>query len=155
MLIWSGPRIHSAGFATAISPWTYLLNQSVAITDYLRLAIWPTALAVNWGWPQPVTLAAVWPYVLLISALVALAIVAAVRLPRAGVLGVWFFIALAPTSSVLPIATEVGAERRMYLPLIALVALAVLAASRVRRLDGPTGAAVAGAVAMEIGRAHV
>lgn len=150
ILVWSGPRIHSAGFATAISPWTYLLNQSVVISDYLHLAIWPTALAVNWGWPQPVTLAAVWPYVLFVSALVALALVAAVRFPRAGVLGVWFFIALAPTSSILPIATEVGAERRMYLPLIALVALAVLAASRFRRLDGPTGAAVAGALALAL-----
>src|SRR5205807_28441 len=34
---------------------------------------------------------------------------------------------LAPTSSVVPIATEVGAERRMYLPLAALVTLVVCA----------------------------
>jgi tetratricopeptide (TPR) repeat protein len=34
---------------------------------------------------------------------------------------------LAPTSSVVPIATEVAAERRMYLPLITLVLLLVLA----------------------------
>jgi tetratricopeptide (TPR) repeat protein len=43
-----------------------------------------------------------------------------------GFLGVWFFATLAPTSSIVPIATEVGAERRMYLPLIALVVLAVI-----------------------------
>jgi len=36
-----------------------------------------------------------------------------------------FFLTLAPTSSVIPIASEVGAERRMYLPLAALVVLAV------------------------------
>ena len=35
-----------------------------------------------------------------------------------------FFLTLAPTSSVVPIASEVGAERRMYLPLAALVVLA-------------------------------
>ena len=40
-----------------------------------------------------------------------------------GFLGVWFFVTLAPTSSVVPIATEVGAERRMYLPLMALAVL--------------------------------
>src|SRR5207249_8595031 len=36
------------------------------------------------------------------------------------------FLTLAPTSSIVPIATEVGAERRMYLPLISLIALAVI-----------------------------
>jgi tetratricopeptide (TPR) repeat protein len=45
-----------------------------------------------------------------------------------GFLGAWFFITLAPTSSIIPIATEVGAERRMYLPLMALVVLAVAVA---------------------------
>jgi tetratricopeptide (TPR) repeat protein len=44
----------------------------------------------------------------------------------AGFLGAWFFITLAPTSSLLPIASEVGAERRMYLPLAGLVVAAVL-----------------------------
>jgi len=33
---------------------------------------------------------------------------------------------LAPSSSILPLVTEVGAERRMYLPLAGLVALAVV-----------------------------
>ena len=36
-----------------------------------------------------------------------------------------FFLTLAPTSSVVPIASEVGAERRMYLALAPLVVLAV------------------------------
>ena len=39
----------------------------------------------------------------------------------AGFLGAWFWITLAPTSTIVPIATEVAAERRMYLPLAALV----------------------------------
>jgi tetratricopeptide (TPR) repeat protein len=34
---------------------------------------------------------------------------------------------LAPSSSIVPIATEVGAERRMYMPAMALIMLAVLA----------------------------
>ena len=45
-----------------------------------------------------------------------------------GFLGAWFFLILAPTSSVLPMSVEVAAERRMYLPLAAVVVLAVTGA---------------------------
>jgi tetratricopeptide (TPR) repeat protein len=48
------------------------------------------------------------------------------RWPIIGFVGAWVFITLAPTSSVVPIATEVGAERRMYLPLAALIPLGVV-----------------------------
>jgi protein O-mannosyl-transferase len=44
--------------------------------------------------------------------------------------GAWFFLILAPTSSVLPIVTEVAAEHRMYLPLASLTTLAVIAGFR-------------------------
>ena len=47
----AGPRTGSAGFSTAISIWTYLLNQSVMICRYLRLAAWPTDLAITYGAP--------------------------------------------------------------------------------------------------------
>jgi tetratricopeptide (TPR) repeat protein len=40
----------------------------------------------------------------------------------------WFLVTLAPTSSFVPIATEVAAQRRMYLPLTGLVVLAVAVA---------------------------
>jgi Flp pilus assembly protein TadD len=52
-------------------------------------------------------------------------IVALVRRPPIGFLAAWFFLTLAPTSSIMPISTEVGAERRMYLPLMAIVALVI------------------------------
>ena len=48
--------------------------------------------------------------------------------PALGLLPAWVFVTLAPTSSIVPIATEVGAERRMYLPLAALIMLGVLGA---------------------------
>jgi Tfp pilus assembly protein PilF len=41
-------------------------------------------------------------------------------------LGAWFFLILAPSSSFLPIVTEVAAEHRVYLPLAAVILLAVL-----------------------------
>ena len=124
-LLWSAPRSLSAGFsAHDADAWTYLLNQTVMITRYLWLAVWPRDLVLYYGWPLPLTLGAVLPQAALIVALLALTAFALWRWPRLGFLGAWLFLTLAPTSSIVPIATEVGAERRMYLALIALVALA-------------------------------
>jgi tetratricopeptide (TPR) repeat protein len=126
-LVASAPRNLSAGFsAHDADAWTYALNQAVMISRYLRLAFWPSDLVLYYGWPQPLTIMAVLPQLLLVLSLLALTVFALARQPRAGFLGAWFFLTLAPTSSILPIATEVGAERRMYLPLMAIVALAVV-----------------------------
>ena len=127
VLIWSGPRWESAGFSTGITVWTYLLNQAVMLAEYLRRAIWPASLVLDYGEPRSLTLPEVASQAALIVVLLIATIVALVRRPRLGFLAAAFFIVLAPTSSVIPIATEVGAERRMYLPLAALVVLAVLA----------------------------
>jgi tetratricopeptide (TPR) repeat protein len=125
-LMWSGPRSAVGGFSTGISPWTYLLNQAQMIVHYLGLAFWPRSLVVFYGWPVSLTLGDVLPYAVLIVLLLAATIVALVRAPALGFLGAWFFITLAPTSSIVPVATEVGAERRMYLPLLALIVLAAV-----------------------------
>ena len=145
-LVASAPRNLSAGFtAHDADPWTYLLNQAVMITRYLRLSLWPRDLVLYYGWPLPMTVTDVLPQALLVLGLVALTVVALYRAPRVGILGAWFFLTLAPTSSILPIATEVGAERRMYLPLIAVVALSVTAWVRYVRPATlhPVGLAVA------------
>ena len=130
LLISSGPRIHSAGFSSGVSAWTYLLNQAVMIVRYLRLAVWPTSLVVNYGWPVPLTLGEVLPQALIVVTLLVGTIAALMRRPPLGFLGAAFFITLAPTSSIVPIATEVGAERRMYLPLIPIVILLVIGGVR-------------------------
>jgi tetratricopeptide (TPR) repeat protein len=56
---------------------------------------------------------------------VAASVLAARRWPLAGLAGISFFLVLAPSSSVIPILTEVLAEHRMYLPLACVVALVV------------------------------
>jgi protein O-mannosyl-transferase len=129
--IWHSPRGLSAGFgAYDANVATYLLNQAVMIVRYLRLAVWPSALVLYYGWPLPLTVRDVVPQLFAVAALIACAAWALWRFPRVGFLGVFFFLALAPTSSIVPIATEVGAERRMYLPLVAIVALAVIGVRR-------------------------
>jgi tetratricopeptide (TPR) repeat protein len=65
------------------------------------------------------------PQAALIALLGAATLAALWLRPAAGYPAAWFFLVLAPTSSLLPIATEVGAERRMYLPLAGLLVLMV------------------------------
>jgi Flp pilus assembly protein TadD len=126
-LMSAGPRSSSTGFSTSVSSWTYLLNQSRLIVRYLRLAFWPAGLVIDYGVPLPLSFGQVWPYMAVLTLLFAATVIAFVRWPRIGFLGAWFFITLGPTSSVMPIATWVGAERRMYLPLVAIAALVLFA----------------------------
>jgi tetratricopeptide (TPR) repeat protein len=126
-LIRSAPRWESAGFSTGISVWTYLLNQTVMIVTYLRTALWPVGLVFDYGEPQMLTPADVAPYGVIILLLLALTVFALKKYPSLGFPAAAFFIILAPTSSIVPIATEVGADRRMYLPLTAVVVLVVVA----------------------------
>jgi cytochrome c-type biogenesis protein CcmH/NrfG len=129
LLMLGQPRT-SVGFGAGVDVWTYFLNQLSLIARYLFLTVWPRPLVVDYGLPRPVAITDVILPGLLVVAL-GVATLWALRRHRAlGFLGVWFFVTLAPTSSVVPIATEVGAERRMYLPLMALVVLAVLGVSR-------------------------
>ncbi|HEX5213930.1 MAG TPA: tetratricopeptide repeat protein [Vicinamibacterales bacterium] len=118
----------AAGFAAApTSPWLYFVNQMPVLARYLRLAFWPHPLVLYYGWPLPLTLADVWPAALLVFSLAGIVIWTLIRRPRIGYLGAWMILTLAPASSVVPVGTEVAAERRMYLPLAGLIALIVLA----------------------------
>src|SRR5256712_3022144 len=127
--MWSGPRVHLAGFSTDVHPLTYLLNQTVMISEYLHLAVWPRSLVLNYGLPLSLSLGDVMAYAVFVGVLLLMTVAALFWQPKLGFLGVWVFVTLAPTSSIVPIATEVGAERRMYLPLTGLVVLAVVGGS--------------------------
>ena len=134
----------SVGFAAGVSPWTYFLNQLPVIARYLWLTIWPRPLVVDYGLPGAVGLFDVVVPGLILVALAIGTLLALRRHPLIGFLGVWFFVTLAPTSSVVPIATEVGAERRMYLPLMALAVLAVVGVYTLLRRGAPSGAPAGG-----------
>jgi tetratricopeptide (TPR) repeat protein len=124
-LTWSGPRARTVGFSGDASAWEYALNQSMMVTRYLRLAVWPNALVLDYGAPQPASVLQVWPHLLVVALIAVATVMALIYRPAVGFLGAWFCLILAPTSSVVPIVTEVGAERRMYLPLAAVVVLIV------------------------------
>ena len=129
----------STGFQEQLSPWMYLLNQGPIIARYLRLALWPRGLVFDYGVMQTVALGEAWPSLALLLVLFAVTLVALVRRPRFGFWAAWMFITLAPASSVIPIPTEVGGERRMYLPLIGVIVLVVMLAwTLFRRLASGT-----------------
>jgi tetratricopeptide (TPR) repeat protein len=122
----AGNRGATAGFGLGVTPWHYLLTQCGALIHYVRLAFWPAPLVLDYGIPIANSLAEVWPQAALLLALFGATLIALVRWPPWGFVGAWFFLLLAPTSTILPLATQTVAEHRMYLPLAAIIAVVVV-----------------------------
>src|SRR5213593_4902772 len=122
----TGNRGATAGFDLGITPWRYLLTQCAAIVHYLRLAFWPAPLVLDYGVATTNSLAEVWTQAGLLFVLFGATLIALAWRPPWGFLGAWFFLLLAPTSSVLPLATQTVAEHRMYLSLAAIIAAIVV-----------------------------
>jgi protein O-mannosyl-transferase len=122
-----GNRGGSSGFGTGVDPWDYWLTQPRAIVQYLRVALWPRPLVFEYGadWLKS-PLEAV-PFAVVVLVMVIATVTAWWRAPQLSFLGFWFFALLAPTS-LMPGVSQLTVEHRMYLPLAALVVLAVLAA---------------------------
>ncbi len=124
-------RSASVGFGLeGMTAWSYLKIQALALVRYVRLAFWPSPLIFDYGtnW-EPSTAEWLPAGLAVLLALAASAFLLA-RLSTgarlSGFCGAWFFLILAPTSSLLPIVTEPIVEHRMYLPLAAPIALAVV-----------------------------
>ena len=128
--LWTRPHGDTIGLDLRIDAWTYALNQCQMLWAYLRRVVWPHPLILDYGFARQLALVDVWLEGVAIVALLGLTAVALRRWPPWGFSGAWFFLILAPTSSFVPILTEGGAERRMYLPLLGPVALATVASWR-------------------------
>ena len=123
-----GSRGAAAGFGLGVAWWTYLLKQCEALLVYLKLSFWPHPLVLDYGRGVVRSVADVWWQGLVVIALLAGTLWALWRKPVVGFVGAWFFVILAPSSSVVPLVTQTIAEHRMYLPLAGIVCLVVLAA---------------------------
>lgn len=110
-----------------VSAYDYLRTQLTIIVHYLRLCFWPHPLTLDsQDWPIVKSFSAIliWPLALLGS--LGVATVVGIRQGAWwAIVGAWFFAILAPSSSFIPITTEIVAERRMYLPLVAVIVLVV------------------------------
>jgi Flp pilus assembly protein TadD len=132
-----GPAI-SAGFATpGVSPADYARSQPGVVLHYLRLALWPDDLCLDYAWPVSGTADAAGPALVIALLLLATAWLLW-RRPPLGYLGAWFFLTLAPTSSVVPLA-DLAFEHRMYLPLAAPLVLVVVGGYELLRLAAGRG----------------
>jgi Flp pilus assembly protein TadD len=125
-----GPRTLSTGLDTGVSIGTYLAHQMQMLATYLARSLWPHPLVFDYGWPLPLAGSAVWREAIVVAVWVGGALALLWRRPAAGLPLVVGLMILAPSSSLVPIATEVGAERRMYLPLAGFVALLALVGAR-------------------------
>ena len=123
-----GSRAESVGFAHGVSPLAYAANQVVMLGAYLQRVFWPHPLILDYGWPRPISWTDVLPQAGLVVGGGVLVLFAARRHRQLAFPVLAGLLVLAPTTTLVPIVTEVGAERRMYLPLAGLVVLAVLAA---------------------------
>jgi tetratricopeptide (TPR) repeat protein len=133
MLLYKGSG--AAGFGISeVTPWRYALTQPGVILYYLRLSFWPSSLCLDYSWPFATKLQEAAPEAIVLTGLLAATAWAVVRRPALGFLGAWFFLILAPTSSLMPIK-DACFEHRMYLSLAALAAAAVIAGwALIRRL---------------------
>ena len=130
------PTPHSTsvglGFRGA-TPLQYGLTELGVLPYYLRLALWPNPLCFDYAWPFAQTFWEVAPFAAIVVGLLGLTIWAMVRHPRIGFICAWFFLILAPTSSIMPIRDAL-VEHRMYLPLAAVIVLIVLTGHEIFRL---------------------
>ena len=121
LAIWNlqGPRTEAGGFHVGIPVLDWWFIQAKVIftvpkTDNL-------AVALGGALTRCPTrhIGEAWPWVLGVTAMI-IGVAAMISRTAWGFAGCWFFAILSPTLLV-PIATEIAAERRMYMPLAALV----------------------------------
>lgn len=105
-----------AGFELPWSWWQYAMNQPSVILHYLRLVVWPHPLVLDYLWYPATSILVLIPGFLVVGAMFAATVIALTQNSWLGFLGAFFFLILAPTSSIMPIL-DLAVEHRMYLPL--------------------------------------
>jgi len=123
-----------------VSPIGYFLTQPRVILHYLRLAFWPTDLCFDMDWPILTRWSQIVPSLVYMTAFGTTVFFGLVRRKAWAWPGVAFLLALAPSSSFLPLAAT-AEEYRMYLALAAVAAAVVLGIHTVIRRWTPPGKA--------------
>lgn len=151
-LVAFGARTGSAGFGFAeLTPTQYAITQLGIIPHYLRLCIWPRPLVFDYFWPVAQGLAQVAGSAIFVVLLVVCSLWALATRRPLGFVGGFVFLTLAPTSSIVPIVTEVAAEHRMYLALAAISAALAIGGWSACRGNKRTYVAAVAAVALLLG----
>jgi tetratricopeptide (TPR) repeat protein len=128
LLLWlhaGAPHHDSAGFELGVSAYEWWLTQTKVLLMYLKLTFWPWPLLIHYDMPYLDSLAKSWMYLIPVALLGLGTLFLLWQNHPAGFLGTAAFAILSPTL-VIPIPTEIAAERRMYLALAAIVTLVVV-----------------------------
>ncbi|MFV2068797.1 MAG: tetratricopeptide repeat protein [Pirellulales bacterium] len=121
----NGPRTPGVGFDLGVAAHEWWFTQAKVLFLYLKLAVWPWPLVIHYEIPYLKTVAEAWPWLLMTGLLAIGTLVLLWRRWAVGFVGVWFFAVLSPTL-VIPLVGETAAERRMYVPLAAIVPLLIV-----------------------------
>ncbi|HEY2840658.1 MAG TPA: tetratricopeptide repeat protein [Pirellulales bacterium] len=119
-----GPRSVSAGFHLGVPAYVWWCTQAKVLALYLKLVVAPWPLVIHYEIPYLDTFSTALPWLLPAALLGAGTLYLLWRRSAVGFLAAAVWLILSPTL-IVPIITEVAAERRMYLPLAALIALLV------------------------------
>jgi hypothetical protein len=155
----------SVWMATTYSPggtsrWRYLLTQPFVLLHYARSLFLPTDLSADTQWPlvaHPLDVRVLAGGAFIAAALALAWVTSRRRETRPLSFGIlWFFIAVLPTSSVVPLAEPMN-DHRMFFPFVGLILAVVWAAGLALRRRAPrtrmtaAGLAVAFILAMAYG----
>jgi protein O-mannosyl-transferase len=111
------------GFGLGYSWWSYGLTEFWVVGHYILLSLWPHPLVFDYGTDIVGRLREVFPWACVLGALGIATLAGFIRRSAIGFAGVWFFLILAPGSSIVPVAFQPMAEHRMYLSLAGVTAL--------------------------------
>jgi Tfp pilus assembly protein PilF len=128
LLLWlnyDNPHRDSIGFHMGVPAHVWWLTQTKVFLLYLKLVVWPWPLLIHYDIPYLETLADAWFYVVIVAVLGFGTLFLLWKNHPVGFLGTFVFAILSPTF-IIPVVTEVAAERRMYLPLVTISALVVV-----------------------------
>ena len=131
-----GPKTPLAGFNMGVAAVDWWLVQCKVLLIFLKLTFWPWPLSLAHDVRYFHSLSEAIPSVLAVVALALLTAWFVWRRSAIGFVGTWLFAVLSPTL-VIPLVDEVLVERRMYVPLAAIVPLVVAGGYLLaRRLSG-------------------
>ncbi len=138
------------GFGLGHGAYDYALTEIRSVVRYLQLSWWPHPLVFDYGPLYVNGIGEVWLSAALLASALGITLIALRRAPAIGFACAWFFIALAPSSSVIPVAQQPCAENRVYLPLVGVAGLTVVGAYR---LFGRRSLAAFSVAALSLGAA--
>jgi tetratricopeptide (TPR) repeat protein len=126
------PRSHAAGFQAGLPAYVWWFTQAKVLLLYLKLSIWPWPLIIHRETTLLWTFSDALPWLVPVALVAGGTLLLLWRRNAIGYLGAWLFAILLPTM-VMPMPSEAVAERRMYLPLAAVVVFATVGGYAVLR----------------------